>query len=86
MSSAQKIAEMFHNDGQNWISNDDRFLGDVCIEDETFQSRYISNGAIKYLFTDGSTIVATREGWDFGVNANPNCFCWVGCGCHCERF
>ena len=83
-TTARQIGAMFGDDGQRWRTDDGRELDNVCREygaqsPDADYHRSGEHGARRYRFTDGSTIIATDGGWDFGLpGASDDCWCWAG--------
>lgn len=95
MTTAEKIAARYDNDGQRWRDTDGIDLDDACraVGAQTtwrggYRIRYISNprrhgDTYRYDFPDGSSITVAGAAWDIGY---PDCFCWrddghSGCDC-----
>ena len=78
MTIAKKIAEMFGNDGQQWTT---KLCGLVEADVDEVCSQYCTDPgrrgeSTRYEFDDGSAIVVTPGGWDFGHPAPCTCHCW----------
>lgn len=74
MTTAQKIACRFDNDGQVFEKNG-VWITDVCksqAKEEEWEHGYNTGDTVKYIFSDGSIIVVAGDCWDFGYE---NCFC-----------
>lgn len=75
MTTAEKIAEMFANDGQVFELADGRNLDTVCADLEG--SRHARDGGTCWSFDDGSVIVAGTHAWDLGIpGSGDTCYCW----------
>jgi len=74
MTTAQKIAAQFDNDGQVFEKNG-LYISDVCesqANDEEWEHGYRTGDTVKYTFSDGSIIIIAGDCWDCGYK---NCFC-----------
>ncbi len=74
MTTAEKIALQFENDGQVF-EVDDIHIADVC-QDVAWYPPSVTSDSERYEFTDGSAIVVTGGGWDLGFPAPATCHCW----------
>lgn len=74
-TQAQTVADQLDNDGQRFTSADGRTLAELC---EAAGARVVSRTShgIRYVFRDGSVIVAVGGAWDVGLS--PDCDCWAG--------
>lgn len=61
MTTAEKIAAMLGDDGERWEA-DGKTLDDLCGEHGATVS--CKDDLMRYLFPDGSAIVAGQSGWD----------------------
>ena len=81
MSTAERISEMFADDGQVWKTADGRILEIVCGDELGVVVDFGPHGAVsdieRFIFEDGSVITIAGDGWDFGYR---DCFCWTGAG------
>jgi hypothetical protein len=57
MTQAERVAERFGNDGQNWVDARGRHLDEVC--DKMAAPRW--GDVFRYEFADGSAIVVDNE-------------------------
>lgn len=81
MTVAQRIANLFRNDGQ-CFEVDGVGLSDICADNSAYKRDPDRCGTTeRYTFRDGSVITICGDGWDFGY---PDCFCWHECG-HTEE-
>lgn len=80
MTTAQKIAEQFGNDGQQWTDAEGRRFEDVCAEQSDrvlHHQRGIAGAPVRYEFSDGSALVVAGDGWDLGFPGEDlECYCW----------
>lgn len=65
MTTAEKIAQLLGDNGQNWETKDGRTLEELADEHGAVtmthpDKRYLT----RYLFDDGSAIVACEGAWD----------------------
>ena len=74
-TTAEQIAEQFHNDGQRWNTDDGIPLSHICEAEYPTTDRRADS--TRYTFADGSVILATDGGWDLGY---AGCWCWEGEG------
>lgn len=64
---AQQIADMFNNDGMNFTLDDGLTLQDVCKTNAAQAYGYQQgDGAERFVFSDGTSIVVLGDGWDIG--------------------
>ncbi len=75
MTTAQKIADQFYNDGERWTDAEDNDLDDVC--DENCSSPDYGHLRTRWIFADGSAITSAGNGWDLGYS---DCWCWQSVG------
>ena len=78
-SQAQRIADLFDNDGQNFMGADGSDLTELVIDKSCGNIHRPWTEAIRYEFTDGSSIVIAGAAWDLGLD-NRECTCWAGVG------
>jgi hypothetical protein len=71
MSTAEKVAALFGNDGTCWETDDERTLDEVCQECggtiEKADAEELKNPDLvpwRYVFDDGSAICYGEAGWD----------------------
>lgn len=90
-TTAEQIAEMLGNDGTSfatpsgpgWDDPDGERFDDLCRR-LGGRKEQEADDLYRYVFADGSALVATGEAWDFGFT---DCFCFAGAmnGEHRER-
>ncbi len=76
-TTAEKIADLLDNDGQNFETDDGRILGDLLIGEGAVLKWSNKYAATRYTLPDGSSITIAGPAWDLGY---PDCFCWQGVG------
>lgn len=83
-TQAQKLADLFDNDGQTRATKDGRNMlqaaKDLGASIEYPEGRGMS--PIVYVFEDGSAVVELDGGWDFRAEG-CTAHCWDGIGCDC---
>jgi len=84
MSTAERIAAHFGDDGQNWIDGNGESLGDYVTPYAETTDHDDQRGTTRVQFADGSAIVMAGAGWDLGFSAPATCHCWQGAGHNCE--
>ena len=74
-TTATMIADLLHNDGQCWETDDERTFDELMAEHKATRE---TDGfdECRYTFSDGSIITVCGDAWDFGF---PTCWCWAGC-------
>lgn len=80
MTTAERISEMFGNDGQCFETSDGRSLDDVCDDHASPHDKHVHFDAVRWEFDDGSAI-SSCGAWDLGYHG---CYCWQGGG-HSEE-
>ncbi len=83
-TTAQKIAEQLHDDGQVWETDGGITFGRLVAEESSradWRDGYRTGEVVRYTFLDGSVITEAGAAWDFGY---LDCFCWQGVG-HTEE-
>lgn len=80
-TTAQRIADLFDNDGQRYELEDGRELEDVCAEHGAALIAK-EGGPVRFLFDDGSAIIGNQGFWDIALS--EHCDCWKGAGHHHE--
>ena len=77
MTTAERIAEQFGNDGRNFRDAAGNELDEVCDEIATREWRdgYRTGDTYRYVFADGSVLVVAGDAWDL-EGAEP--FSWAG--------
>jgi hypothetical protein len=75
-TTAEKIAELFGDDGQCWETESGETFFDACERHLPDVSRP-EPGVIRHTFDDGSVLTAAGAAWDFGYS---DCYCWQGAG------
>ena len=83
MTTAQKIANLFDNDGQNWkavINGVAWGLEEYCLERRASADYEHGHGTgtVRYGFADGSAIIVAEGCWDLALSADEDCFCMAG--------
>jgi len=76
-TTAQEIADRFHDDGLCFTDASGWELADVC-EAQGVRSWSPEHSAERYQFADGSAIIIQGGGWDL---QHPDCtcgWCWAG--------
>lgn len=86
MTTAQNLADLFDNNGQVRLTDDDRNMlqaaRDLGASVEYPNGRGTS--PIVYVFDDGAAIVEEDGGWDFRADG-CKATCWEGVGCRCAE-
>lgn len=77
MTTAERIAQIFGDDGQCYELPDGRTLDGVC-DRQPGVVRFDTRGHTRWLFRDESSIVSHPSGWDVGNS--PRCGCMAGAG------
>jgi hypothetical protein len=74
-TQAEMVAQQLDNDGSRFRTQDGTSLDELC---EAARARVVSRTShgTRYVFPDGSVIVAMGGGWDIGLS--PDCDCWEG--------
>jgi len=75
---AQRIADMFDNDGRRFELDDGTTFDDVCGEHDVVTCCALDEGGTKWTFADDSILVSFGDGWDIGLS--HDCSCVVGTG------
>jgi len=79
-TTAEQVAEIFHNDGMTWtveINGEDLDLVDAMRQYGGELDEIGPDREERWLFADGSVITLAEEAWDLGYTG---CFCWSGIG------
>ena len=76
-TTAQKIANRFNRDGQNFCDKKGKSLEEVCRKAGLKYPVETNPDFMKFTFTDSSVIVIGGGAWDIGF---PECGCWQGAG------
>jgi len=74
MTTAEQIAEML-GDGQRFETEDGRTLDELAEASEARTAKHETKELWRYLFPDGSAIVAAPGAWDI---EGPTPFSWAG--------
>jgi len=82
MTTAERIARMFNDDGQCFDPANGLHISCVTIEDVCgWECRvkidHKGSYASRYTFEDESVLIVTEGGWDLG---HLDCWCWQGAG------
>lgn len=85
MTTAERVAELFGNDGLRYELDDGRSLSDVCDSEDVFTCEALDEGGTKWTFTDDSMIVDYGYGWDIGLSPHCNCMQGAGHAHDCEQ-
>jgi hypothetical protein len=80
MTTAEMVARKLDDDGQVFATRDGETLGQMADRAGARTERH--GDATRYVFPDGSSIIALPGGWDLGLSLN--CWCWQGAG-HSEQ-
>ena len=76
ISTAQKIADFFDNDGQYFETGEFQLV-DVCKKQSVRVDRRDTSSAVdgsqRYIFADDSAITVHEDAWDLGF---VDCWCW----------
>jgi hypothetical protein len=80
MTTAERIAELFDNDGQRYELADGRELSEICDAEDVCMCEALDDGGTKWTFADASMLVDHGYGWDVGIS--EHCTCGKGAGHH----
>lgn len=83
MTTAQTIANLLNNDGQQFETSDGTPVDTLCDAHCPNPEQDWERGATRWNFDDGSSIIIAGEAWDFGI-ADSECCCFDGAG-HSEQ-
>ena len=65
MTTAERIAKILSDDGQTWEDENGRTLDDLATEHGAYTERHPEKHHLtRYVFPDGSAIVASEGAWD----------------------
>lgn len=76
---AERVSALFDEDGHVWADAEGRDLEEVgkAVDPGRVQrTEDLAAGLVRYLYSDGSSIVAAESGWDLGYG--EDCWCWQG--------
>ena len=81
MTTAEKIAKQFDNDGTVWHDAHGSHLQAVCALYDGKVSIFDKGSISRHVFDDGSAITISGDAWDLGYR---ECNCWQGIGHTCK--